>query len=137
MIANYLLGPARGSETFLTMCMPQIRDSQKTWELARLQATNMVTVELVQGMLKKRKVVRYTLMCKLDSHQKAIMQWLSPEPFNNVHASISKVRQPGTGTWFIDEVHNWLEEEQYPVLWCRGIRKSTRTGIFQTVLTDI
>lgn len=54
--------------------------------------------------------------------RKAVLAWLLPAAFEDIHADISKARQDGTGTWLLEALDG-LRWEQGDVLlvWGHGI----------------
>jgi hypothetical protein len=62
----------------------------------------------------------------IDERQKEMLSFLSHQNSQARLDSNIRLKQPGTGIWFIDGLHfrNWLIEER-PKLWVYGIRKPT------------
>jgi hypothetical protein len=58
----------------------------------------------------------------LDSRLNAMIAWLFPELFHDIHDAVRGERQCNTGQWFVDEVLAWLNSGQHPFFCCRGNR---------------
>ena len=58
--------------------------------------------------------------------RRKILQWLSPDDFEETHTRHFKKRFKNTGQWLLDDSRfkNWRDEAQSGLLWCYGARKS-------------
>ncbi|KAF9767936.1 hypothetical protein IL306_014831 [Fusarium sp. DS 682] len=75
---------------------------------------------------------------KLDSREhsrevESILEWITAVDYNSQHDSTIKMRQTGTGQWFLDsnEFQTWLKTDDM-VMFCPGI-----PGAGKTILTSI
>ena len=57
--------------------------------------------------------------------RRKILEWLSPDDFQETHEMHFRKRFPGTGQWLLDDPHfiSWRDEAQSKLLWCYGARK--------------
>ncbi|KAL4876756.1 ankyrin repeat-containing domain protein [Aspergillus karnatakaensis] len=99
-------------------------DRQKGEGERRLQASRWERLEVQQD-----KVVRFIDQQKIVQ----LNQWLAPINVAANHNSAVKLRQAGTGAWFVDGAafRTWLGEEN-SFLWLHAIRESptsTRKGV--------
>ncbi|KAJ6536855.1 hypothetical protein B0H19DRAFT_1003798, partial [Mycena capillaripes] len=75
----------------------------------------------------------------MDSTERTkIIDWLSPINFFLRHADIARTRQPGTGTWLLDDVR-FQEWKSGPrtTLWCRGIPGAGKTVLASMVVDHL
>ena len=58
--------------------------------------------------------------------RRRILEWLSPEDFEETHDRHFKKRFENTGQWLLDDprFRYWRDETQSGLLWCYGTRKS-------------
>ena len=56
---------------------------------------------------------------------KKILEWLSPDDFEETHGRHFEKRFENTGQWLLDDsrFRNWRDEAQSGLLWCYGARK--------------
>ena len=60
----------------------------------------------------------------IEMHRK-ILEWLSPDDFEETHERHFKKRFKNTGQWLLDDsrFRNWRDETKSSLLWCYGARK--------------
>lgn len=51
---------------------------------------------------------------------KRISTSLQPIPFEEEQNKLDKARQPGTRTWLLDEIFNWLKDPSSRMFWLKG-----------------
>ena len=61
---------------------------------------------------------------KLNERRRKILEWLSPNSFEEIHESNFGKRFQGTGQWLLDDSRfiSWRDKAQSALLWCHGAR---------------
>ena len=62
---------------------------------------------------------------KTDKMRRKILNWLSPDDFDETHDMHFRKRFENTGQWLLDDPRflNWRQGTRSSLLWCYGARK--------------
>lgn len=98
--------------------------------LARQDATHAVVSDIKKGLDQDRAQRKLIMM---SEEREKILRSLGPVDPARYHQNNSRLRQPGTGMWFIQspEYQSWLKESESR-LWLQGI-----PGAGKTILTSL